>query len=228
MDELDLTPFGYTPTESLVYGILLTRGPGTGYAIARSAGLARANAYSALEGLVMKGAARVEGDRPKRYRPEPPAALLARIAASQETAIERLRGALDAIAVPASPTLVEVATVRSALQLVGHDVARAASSVRLLAPADAYGLLGPALRRPLAAGVALDLWSLGPVTLDFVSVRPLEGAPGWPGQPLLAIVDDRSALVAAREDGDVRGHWSTAPTFVAAARLAFERLTAGA
>src|SRR5258705_7790665 len=48
----------------------LTSGPGTGYAIARSAGLARANAYSALEGLVAKGAARVEGGRPKRYRPE--------------------------------------------------------------------------------------------------------------------------------------------------------------
>jgi sugar-specific transcriptional regulator TrmB len=37
-----------------VYQVLLTGGPGTGYAIARSAGLARANAYSALEGLVAK------------------------------------------------------------------------------------------------------------------------------------------------------------------------------
>ena len=71
MAGLDLTTFGFTPTESLVYSVLLRGGPGTGYAIARSAQLARANAYGALEGLVQKGAARVEEGRPKRYRPEP-------------------------------------------------------------------------------------------------------------------------------------------------------------
>ena len=74
MPRIDLTPFGFTPTESLVYEVLLTGGPGTGYGIARSAGLARANAYSALEGLVSKGAARVDAGRPKRFRPEAPAA----------------------------------------------------------------------------------------------------------------------------------------------------------
>ena len=83
MARIDLTPFGFTPTESLVYQVLLTGGPGTGYAIARSAGLARANAYSALEGLVSKGAARLDAGRPRRYRPEPPPALLARISNSQ-------------------------------------------------------------------------------------------------------------------------------------------------
>ncbi|MDQ2670672.1 MAG: helix-turn-helix domain-containing protein, partial [Gemmatimonadota bacterium] len=108
VERLDLTPFGFTPTESLVYEVLLTGGPGTGYGIARSAGLARANAYGALEGLVAKGAARMEGGRPRRYRPEPPAALLARIASDQGQAIERLRTRLDEIAVPDSPTLVEI------------------------------------------------------------------------------------------------------------------------
>jgi len=52
---LDLTTFGFTPTESLIYEVLLRGGPGTGYAVARAAGLARANAYGALEGLVQKG-----------------------------------------------------------------------------------------------------------------------------------------------------------------------------
>ena len=36
---LDLTPFGFTPTEGLIYEVLLTGGPGTGYTIARAAGL---------------------------------------------------------------------------------------------------------------------------------------------------------------------------------------------
>ena len=66
---LDLTPFGFTPTEGVVYKVLLRDGPGTGYAIAPRPDSPRANAYSALEGLTGKGAARVEAGRPKRYRP---------------------------------------------------------------------------------------------------------------------------------------------------------------
>ena len=84
---LDLTPFDFTPTESHVYEVLITKGPGTGYAIARAAGLARANAYSALEGLVAKGAARAEPGRPRRYRPEAPQVLLGRVVDRQSLAM---------------------------------------------------------------------------------------------------------------------------------------------
>ena len=222
MARLDLTRFGFTPTESLVYEVLLTGGPGTGYAIARSAGLARANAYSALEGLVSKGAARVDGGRPRRYRPEPAAALVARISTDHGQALERLSRELDAIAVPGTPTLVEVESGRAVLQLVTHDVARAAASVALLAPADAYPLLAPALRRPVSAAIPVTLCSLGPVELGFAAVETIERDHGWPGMPVIAVVDDRSAVIAARQGTEVRGHWSTAPSFVAAARLAFE------
>ena len=225
MSRLDLTPFGFTPTESLVYEVLLTGGPGTGYGIARTAGLARANAYGALEGLVAKGAARMEGGRPRRYRPEPPAVLLARISSDQGQAIERLRTRLDDIAVPDTPTLVEIESPRAALQLIGHEAARARASVRLAAPAEAYPLLAPSLRRPVAAGLAVTLLSAGgAAALDFAGVTAID-AGDWPGLPLLAVIDDRNALVATRNGAAVRGHWSTAPAFVAAARLAFEQLS---
>ena len=224
MSRLDLTPFGFTPTEGLVYEVLLTGGPGTGYGIARTAGLARANAYGALEGLVAKGAARMDDGRPRRYRPEPPAVLLARISSEQGQAIERLRARLDEIAVPDTPTLVEIESPRAALQLIGHEAARAKRSVRLAAPAEAYPLLAPSLRRPVTAGLEVTLISVGaPASLDFAEVAAVE--PGdWPGLPLIAVVDDRSALVATRDGVNVRGHWSTAPAFVAAARLAFAQL----
>ncbi|HET7041665.1 MAG TPA: helix-turn-helix domain-containing protein, partial [Gemmatimonadales bacterium] len=88
-DPLDLTPFGFTPTETRMYATLVSFGPGTGYALAQAAGLARANAYSALEGLVSKGAARVDGGRPKRYRPESGAALLSQLSDRQAAALER-------------------------------------------------------------------------------------------------------------------------------------------
>ncbi|CAN5864973.1 hypothetical protein BH24GEM1_BH24GEM1_11240 [soil metagenome] len=224
MPPVDLTHFGFTPTESLVYQVLLTGGPGTGYAIARGAGLARANAYSALEGLVSKGAARVDGVRPRRYRPEAPAALVARISSDHGQALERLSRELDAAAVPGTETLVEVASSRALLHLMTHDIARAASAVGLLAPADAYPLLAPALRRPYSAGLPLGLAATGPVELGFapVEVVATEGR-GWPGMPVILVVDDRSAILAARNGAEVRGHWSTAPSFVAGARLALER-----
>ena len=225
MARIDLTPFGFTPTEGLVYQVLLTGGPGTGYAIARSAGLARANAYSALEGLVSKGAARLDAGRPRRYRPEPPPALLARISNTHGEAVERLTRDLESISIPATPTLVEVDSGRSVLQLLSHDIARATESVSLLAPPDAYPLIAPALRRPFAAGVRLSLFSTGPIELGFAPVAVAEtDSTAWPGTPVILVVDDRAALVAARDGGDARGHWSTVPAFVAAARLALERM----
>jgi HTH-type transcriptional regulator, sugar sensing transcriptional regulator len=223
---IDLTHFGFTPTESLVYEVLLTSGPGTGYAIARSAGLARANAYSALEGLVAKGAARVEGGRPRQYRPEAPAGLIARIAHNHGLALDRLSTDLETIAVPSTPTVVEIESGRAVLQLITHDVARASSSVGLLAPPDAFPLLAPALRRPVSAGLPVSLWSTGPVDLGFASVELVSGDHGWPGMPIIAVVDDRSAIVGSRQGTEVRGHWSTAPAFVAAARLAMEQFGA--
>lgn len=221
MPRIDLTPFGFTPTESLVYEVLLTGGPGTGYAVARAAGLARANAYSALEALVQKGAARADVGRPKRYRPEPPAALVARIANRHGEALDMLGAQLQGIAVPSSPSLVEIDSPRAALQLITHDIARAQEAVELFAPADAFPLLAPALRRALAAGAALQLRSAGPAALDFAEIEAIvvpESA--WPGTPLIAVVDARSAVIATRRGPDVSGHWSTAPSFVAAARLA--------
>ena len=226
MPRIDLTHFGFTPTESLVYEVLLTSGPGTGYAIARSAGLARANAYSALEGLVAKGAARVEGGRPRQYRPEAPAGLIARIAHNHGLALDRLSTDLETIAVPNTPTVVEIESGRAVLQLITHDVARASRSVGLLAPPDAFPLLAPALRRPVSAGLPVSLWSTGPVDLGFASVELVSGDHGWPGMPIIAVVDDRSAIVGSRQGTEVRGHWSTAPAFVAAARLALEQFGA--
>ncbi|MBA3659608.1 MAG: TrmB family transcriptional regulator [Gemmatimonadales bacterium] len=223
MSRIDLTHFGFTPTESLVYQVLLTAGPGTGYAIARAAGLARANAYSALEGLVTKGGARVESGRPRRYHPEAPAALVARISNDHGQALDRLSRELDGVAVPATPTLVEIESGRSVLQLISHDLTQASRTVLLLAPADAYPLLAPALRRPSGAGVALSLCASTPASLDFVAVETVPGGHSWPGMPIIAVMDDQRATVAARQGADVRGHWSTAPAFVAAARLAFER-----
>lgn len=226
MGRIDLTPFGFTPTESLIYDVLLTNGPGTGYVIARSAGLARANAYSALEGLVQKGAARSEGTRPRTYRPESPAGVIARITSRHGQALDQLTAELSKASVPATPSLVEIETPRAALQLLSHEIARAERSVLLHAPADAYPLLAPVLRRASLKPAALSLYSTGSAALDFVEVRTIEAPEDgvWPGVPFLAVIDDASALVAARNGSTVSGIWTGAPLVVAAARLTVENL----
>lgn len=224
MSVLDLTPFGFTPTESLVYRVLLTEGPGTGYAVAKAAGLAKANAYGALEGLVVKGAARVGSERPKRYRPESPNALLAKITTLQGQALERLNSELSGLSAPASPSVVEIDSPRALLTLLSHDIGRATKSVALVGPVDAFPLLAPALRRARTAGVALDLAAPGAVELSFSEVAQIPAAQEWPGTPVVAVIDGSSAIVAGREGDQIAGHWSTAPTFIAAARLVVAQL----
>src|SRR2546425_246043 len=61
MSPVDLRPFGFTPTESLVYAALLELGPSTGYAVARAARLARA--AQSIEGVLAA----------ELWRPTPPA-----------------------------------------------------------------------------------------------------------------------------------------------------------
>jgi hypothetical protein len=138
-------------------------------------------------------------------------------------ALERLSGELQQITVPDTPTLVEIESGRAILQLMTHDIARATVSVSLLAPGDAFPLLAPALRRPLSAGVPLVLCSTSAVDLGFAPVTVVTDTHRWPGMPIIVVVDDRSAILASREGNEVRGHWSTAPAFVAGAQLALEQ-----
>lgn len=228
MGTLDLTTFGFTPTESLVYEVLLRGGPGTGYAIARAAGLARANAYGALEGLVQKGGARVEEGRPKRYRPEPPAALMARILDRQGHALDEISRSLEEISVPDTPTLIELTSARGALSIAAREAARAVERILLHASPDAYPPLIPSLRKAAGSGVTLSLSTTAALDLAFATVTVSPVRDEWPGQPFLLVVDNRSALLAARDGERVLGHWGTAPTLVAATSLAIGSLRGNA
>jgi sugar-specific transcriptional regulator TrmB len=218
---IDLTPFGFTPTESLIYEVLLRDGPGTGYTVARAAGLARANVYAALEGLVSKGAARVGDGRPRQFRPEPPSTLIARLSDRQGEAMDQLGAALAALAVPDTPTLVELASSRGAVQLMGHEIARAARSVDLIAPPDGCLVLVPQLRRAASIGVELNIASTGSVTAPAITVATIP-SPNWPGEPVILVVDGRAALIGSRDGEKFSGHWGSGASFVAAA----ERVTA--
>src|SRR3989442_13501344 len=148
----DLTPFGFTTTESLVYRALLRLGPATGYAVARAARLARANAYGALDGLVTRGAAARLPGRPARYRPADPPALLAQIAAAHAEALDRLSSALADAARSTEPDTKTLAGARAVANVVLQLVARAERRVEGGVPAAPSRRAPPARRRAPARG----------------------------------------------------------------------------
>jgi len=156
MAQIDLTPFGFTPTESVVYGSLLRLGPSTGYAVARACRLARANAYSALEGLVSRGAATTAGGRPAQFRPADPSALVARVAAAQGQALDRLSRALEGASAGAEPTVHGVDGLRGTVNALQQLVARAERSVSGTVSGELWRPSLPAWRRA-ATRATLDV-----------------------------------------------------------------------
>lgn len=223
---LDLTPFGFTPTESLVYATLLRLGPSTGYAVARGTRLARANAYSALEGLVTRGAATrtPPSVRPARYRPIDPQALLAQLAALQGEALDRLGKDLKGLARPGDPVTREVAGSRSVANLVMQLVARAQRRVEGIVALELWRPTLPAWRR---AGERADM-----------SVRTRgelpPDAPSWltaaasdaPTPSATVLVIDESQLIVTSGEGEViAGLWTSHPLIVMLARRALQTMT---
>jgi len=64
-----------TRQEATIYAILINEGPMTGYEVSKLSGISRSNTYSALAGLVEKGAAYITEGTSTRYIPVDPAEL---------------------------------------------------------------------------------------------------------------------------------------------------------
>lgn len=211
---VDLTPFGFTGTESAVYGALLRSGPATGYAVAQAVGLARANVYGALSSLVGRQAAALLPGRPARYRPVDPQTLVTQLAAQQAEALERLERSLrDTRAAPAE-AIHEVAGARPLANVVIQLVARAERAVEGVIDADLFRATGPAWRR--AAGRA---------TLAVRSAALADGAGVLAGTAsadsgTVLVVDGVLVVVASGAGDDARGIWSDHPLMVSLARRA--------
>jgi len=217
---LDLTSFGFTPTESLVYATLLRLGPSTGYAVARGSRLARANAYGALEGLVTRGAATrtPPPERPARYRPTDPQALVAQFATLQGEALDRLSRDLRDMSRPGDPVTREVSGSRAVANLVMQLVARAERSVRGIMALELWRPTLPAWRR---AGERAE------ISLRVRGGMPTD-APAWlepaaddaPAATILLI--DAAQLVMTTGEGDaIAGLWTSHPLIVLLAQRAF-------
>ncbi|MGE5415296.1 MAG: TrmB family transcriptional regulator [Acidobacteriota bacterium] len=79
-----LRELGFTQHEALVYIDLVQRGEQTGYEIANSTGIARANVYSVLASLVDKGFAQKTSSDPARFVAVAPDELVSNISRSMD------------------------------------------------------------------------------------------------------------------------------------------------
>jgi sugar-specific transcriptional regulator TrmB len=189
-----------------VYGTLLDLGPSTGYSVARASGLARANAYAALEGLVRRGAAHRAAGRPARYRAADPQGLVLLLAAEQGERLERLSRALAELGGPADPVTKTLEGVRAVANVVQHLVARATRRVEGVIAAELWGPTLPAWRR--AAGRATLQVRVAGESADTAGLATM-GAPA--GHPTMLLVDGTYTLVAIARSGTTSGLWSGDP-----------------
>ena len=221
---IDLTPFGFTQTESLVYATLLRLGPSTGYAVARGTRLARANAYGALEGLVTRGAATrtPRSVRPARYRPIDPQALLAQLAALQGEALDRLGRELKGLARPGDPVTREVGGSRAVANLVMQLVARAERRVEGVVALELWRPTLPAWRRA-AERADMSVRVRGALPPDAPSwLRPT--ADDAPGATML-VVDESQLIVTSGEGEAIAGLWTSHALIVMLARRALQTIS---
>ena len=225
---LDLTLFGFTPTESAAYRALTASGPLGGYALAKALSIARANAYQALHGLVAKGAATRLAGRPERFRPVQPAALFAAIAQRSARQLDALEAELGHQPAGAAAT-VPIAGRRALLDTAMRTAARSSSPVTCVAPAAELAALAPAWHRRAAAGWSADLWCLGEppngTGLPF-PVRPLpsSGAEGYFAGAIFALHTAAAAVLARLEAGGATGFWTSDEVLAGAMRATIDRL----
>jgi Sugar-specific transcriptional regulator TrmB len=226
MVAIDLTPFGFTATESLAYAALVGLGPSSGYAVAKQLSIARANAYQALDGLVAKQAAALAGTDPRRYRAVQPQALLTIIGEAQARRLDRLEHQVLAQPALGAEPLVRLEGSRAIRETATRGIVRAERDVLCVAPAGELRALGPAFRARAAAGRPTSTWSLGPgadsgvvLTGELTGDAPQRHFPS----PVLLLIADGALLASLGEAAS--GYWSLDPLIQGVVRAAISAIT---
>jgi sugar-specific transcriptional regulator TrmB len=196
-----------------VYRTLLELGPSTGYAVARAAGYARANAYSALDGLLRRGAAQRGGGRPARYRATDPQTLLVQLSSEQGERLEQLARAVAGLHKPAEPVTRSVEGSRAIGNVIQQLVARATERVEGVVAAELWQPTLPAWRHA-ARHAKLQVRIAG----DTADPEGLAAGQVAAGGPTMLIVDDQFTLAATGSGPSMSGIWSGHPLVVLLAR----------
>ena len=228
-----LERFGFTSTEAKVYAALLSSGPATGYGVAHKAGLARANAYQALEGLVRRGGARKTATKPPRFIAIPPDALIGELQRRVRRDLDALGDELAKSTVAGTPAMDSEPVHDPATLLARAERCIKGSSQELLAVLGPWvsGLF-PSLDRLRSQRRTVRLLALGEPAPEGAIIRAVadrELLAYWGGRPVLIVSDRTSALCGTfQDDGSASGLATTSPGVVPFLRHLLRRELASA
>jgi HTH-type transcriptional regulator, sugar sensing transcriptional regulator len=208
---MDLEKFGFTATEGRVYVALLRLSPATGYAVAREAGLARANTYGALDTLATRGVVTRLPGRPARFVAEDPNALVGRLGRESQRDLELLSRRLATVErgrETTAPPAVELLPDRAAvLDRVGACARHAREELLAVVGPWAHEVFadfaGP--RRSRLVLRVLSLGSPAPAGALVRPVTPAEIEAYWGGLPIAVVADRRRAVCAVASSTGATG-----------------------
>lgn len=197
-----LTALGFSSQEARVYIALLQQPSATGYEVAKTAGLQRANVYQVLGSLADRGIVDRVSDSPARFVAHSPADVLGRIKRQTVERVDSLVADLAALAAPREQAAFwtlrgREAVIDRAAVLVGEAQQRVAVCVW----ADDLGWLADPLRAASQSGCQVVVNVFGDAELDFGEVYRHESPARTVGGHLLTLaVDFSTALVASFDD----------------------------
>ena len=193
--------------------MLLELGPSTGYAVARASGYARANTYSALAGLLRRGAVQRAAGRPSRYRATDPQTLLVQLASEQGERLERLARAVTDLHRPVEPVTRLLEGPRSVANVVQQLVARAINRVDGVITAELWAPTLPAWRHATRRA-KLEVRIAG----ETADLEGLSRGRAPDDHPTMLLVDEVYTLVASGSGTAMTGLWSSHPLVAVLAR----------
>jgi sugar-specific transcriptional regulator TrmB len=229
VSSIDLTPFGFTPTETQVYSALLDRGFTSAYALAKGIGIARANVYQALNGLVSKGAAVRVSDSPQVFRPIGPDEILALVSERQAAQLEQLHMQVRARERSGEPATIPFSGRRELGEIVLRTAARA-RTVTCVANPEVLALLNPVWRKRSKDQVETALWTVGNHLADLAlrTAGVVDSAlvvKYFGGSAVLLSTERSVALGCEGAPGELHGIWSSDVLLIGVVRAAIEALT---
>jgi HTH-type transcriptional regulator, sugar sensing transcriptional regulator len=211
-----LGALGFSSQEARVYVALLQQPFATGYEIAKSAGLQRANVYQVLAGLTDRGIIdRVSADAPARFTAHPPAEVLGRIKRETAELADGLIGELAALTAPDAQA--SFFTLRDRDAVIDHAstfVSEARERVAVCAWASDIDWLAKPLRDAANAGCQVVVNVFGDTDLDVGEVYRHEEPSRTVGGHLLTLAVDYSTALVASFDHPAGAVFTSHPALV--------------
>ena len=197
-----LMALGFSLHEARVYVALLRQPSATGYELARTTGLPRANVYQTLATLVARDVIQLVSDNPARYVAHPPSDVLGRI--KRETAVRCDALVADLATLAPPPDLPAFWTIRgreAIVERVSAQIAEATSRVAICLWSDDLEWARAPLREAARSGCEIVVNLFGDAPLEFGDVYRHEDPAKVVGGHLLTLaVDSATALVAALDE----------------------------